>query len=911
MSELIQFALLGLGAGAAYSLLGHGVVQIYKSSGIVNFAQAAFAMFGAYSFYELRGAMPTWLAFVAATLLTMLLGLCAYYLTIRPLRRASSLSRTISTLGMLSILTAVGVLRYQSSVLPVPGLLPATPVHFGSVIVLQDRLWLTAIVVALTGLLFTFYKFTSFGRATSAVAENELSAAMLGWSTDVIAATNWAIGSALAAVAGIFIAPLAGLGVTELTLLIVPALAAAALGSFQSFPVTLLGGLLIGVLQSETNNYVQQAGWSDAVPFVVIMLVLTVRGRGLPLRSHITDRLAALGTGRVPLLPAIVMTGVAIALVNVISVNWVNDVIVSVVWAVMILSIVLLTGYTGQISLAQFSLGGIGALLAARLVAAGFPFVIAIILAVAATVLAGGLLGLPALRTRGVNLAVVTLGLGAALEAVLYGSPQYMGGADGTPVGPQSLFGIPIDGVFEPRTYAVVGIIVLLACALVVSNIRRGAVGRRLIAVRANERAAAALGIGVTSAKLYAFAVAAGIAAVAGILDAFRSYVVTYTDFSPVNSIAVLGLAVVGGVAYVAGAPIGSLLAVGGVATIVGTAIFGQDQGELLALIGGAGLILTLVLNPDGLAHNLSGSLARFSSRRFSSRRKRLPARSAWDLGASIATTRVPPRPLEIRHVTVRFGGVVALSNVSLDVRPGEIAGLIGPNGAGKTTLIDSVTGFVRAEKAGSITLDGRRIDRLPPYRRAQAGLSRSFQSLELFDDVTVLDNLRTACEPRLSWRWIADLVWPRNAPLTPVARAAVREFGLDTCLEDRPENLSHGRRRLVAIARALAAGPSVLMLDEPAAGLDQHESAELARLIRRLADEWGIGILIIEHDMALVMSICDHVTVLDFGKVIASGSPAQIRSDPDVIAAYLGQGAAVPVGERGIESAEAQTADE
>jgi ABC-type branched-subunit amino acid transport system ATPase component/branched-subunit amino acid ABC-type transport system permease component len=893
MTELIQFALLGLGAGAAYTLLGHGIVQIYKSSGIVNFAQAAFAMFGAYAFYQLRGAMPTALAFVAATLLTVALGVATFYLTMRPLRQASPLSRTISTLGILSILTAVGVMRYQSNVQPVAGLLPATTVHFGSVIVPQDRLWLTLIVIALTALLFAVYRFTSFGRATSAVAENELSAALLGWSTDLIACANWAIGAALAAIAGIFIGPLAGISVTGLTLLIVPALAAAALGSFQSFPVTLLGGLIIGILQSETSNYVHQAGWPDAVPFVVIMLVLTVRGRGLPLRSHVTDRLGALGTGRVRVVPALVATGVAIALVNVVSVDWVNDAIVSIVWAVMILSIVLLTGFAGQLSLAQFSLGGIGALIAARLVTAHFPFVLAAILAVAATVLVGALLGLPALRTRGVNLAVVTLGLGAAVESVLYSSPTYMDGADGTQIGPQSLFGIPIDGIFAPRTYAVLSIVILMLCSLVVANVRRGSVGRRLIAVRTNERAAAALGIGVTSAKLYAFGVAAAIAAIAGIMDAFRAYTVTYSDFSPVNSIAVMALAVVGGVAYIVGAPIGSLLAVGGIGTIVGTAIFGANQGELLALIGGAGLILTLILNPDGLARNSSASLARLGTR---ARRSQAQAPETAEV---LVTTRVTPRSLEIQDVTVRFGGVIALRNVGLEVHPGEIAGLIGPNGAGKSTLIDSVTGFVRTDKGSAITLDGRRIDRLPAHRRARAGLSRSFQSLELFDDVTVLDNLRTACEPRVSWRWVTDLVWPRNRPLTPVALAAVREFGLEPHLHDQPENLSYGRRRLVAIARALAAGPSVLLLDEPAAGLDQHESAELGRLIRKLADEWGIGILIIEHDMAVVMAICDRVTVLDFGRVIASGSPTEIRQDPAVIAAYLGQAPAVLTDER------------
>ena len=242
-----------------------------------------------------------------------------------------------------------------------------------------------------------------------------------------------------------------------------------------------------------------------------------------------------------------------------------------------------------------------------------------------------------------------------------------------------------------------------------------------------------------------------------------------------------------------------------------------------------------------------------------------------------------------MRDLSVRFGGVVALDDVSLEVRPGEVLGLIGPNGAGKTTFIDAVTGFVVTDPASAITLDGASIDGWSPTRRARAGLGRSFQSLELFEDISVAENLLVACDEQDIARFGIDLVHPGRPTLSPVALAAVREFGLDADLDAMPDTLPHGRRRLVAIARAVAAAPAVLLLDEPAAGLAAVETEELGRLVRWLAHDVGLAVLLIEHDVGLVLSTCDRVAVLDFGRLIALGTPDVIAQDPNVVAAYLG----------------------
>ncbi len=265
----------------------------------------------------------------------------------------------------------------------------------------------------------------------------------------------------------------------------------------------------------------------------------------------------------------------------------------------------------------------------------------------------------------------------------------------------------------------------------------------------------------------------------------------------------------------------------------------------------------------------------------------RLPTRAVAPLPV-VEREPVAPKVLAVQHVGVHFGGVVAVDDVSLEVHPGEVLGLIGPNGAGKTTLIDVITGFTPPD-TGSVMLDATSTNRWSPRRRAREGIGRSFQSLELFEDLDVLDNLRAASDRRDPLAYLTDLVWPRSPPLSGTAVAAVREFGLERDLDRRPSELPYGQRRLVGIARAVATRPSVLLLDEPAAGLDEAETRELSELVVRLAKEWGLGILLVEHDVSLVMAVCDRIVALDFGKVIATGTPDEIRGNAAVIAAYLG----------------------
>lgn len=243
---------------------------------------------------------------------------------------------------------------------------------------------------------------------------------------------------------------------------------------------------------------------------------------------------------------------------------------------------------------------------------------------------------------------------------------------------------------------------------------------------------------------------------------------------------------------------------------------------------------------------------------------------------------------LRARDLTVTFGGVRALRDVDLDVESGEFVGLIGPNGAGKTTLIDTLTGFV-TPTSGTVELAGEEITTVAPAARAQRGLVRTFQSLELFEDLTVSDNLRVCAETPRWWDPLVDAVRPRRGDqVRERVEWALEVVGLGDVQSRRPSELSHGHRKLVAVARALALRPALVLLDEPAAGLDTSETVRLGQHLRALP-EHGISVMLVDHDMGLVLSTCDRVVVLDIGAVIATGPPDQIRTDQRVIDAYLG----------------------
>ncbi len=241
---------------------------------------------------------------------------------------------------------------------------------------------------------------------------------------------------------------------------------------------------------------------------------------------------------------------------------------------------------------------------------------------------------------------------------------------------------------------------------------------------------------------------------------------------------------------------------------------------------------------------------------------------------------------LTVDGLTVRYGGLTAVDGVSLTVEPGRLVGLIGPNGAGKTTLLDALTGFTPIS-GGTMRFGGTRLDRMAAHRRARSGLGRTWQSVELFDELTVAENLRVAAEPARWWSFLADAVRPVRRQADAVAEA-LAALDLGSVADRLPTELSHGQRKLVGVARALATRPFLVCLDEPAAGLDTGESARLGTQLRRLADA-GLGMLLVDHDMGLVLGTCDLVYVLEFGKIIARGTPEEIRSDERVITAYLG----------------------
>lgn len=631
MTEPLHFLLLGLASGAVYAALGISLVTVYKGTGVLNIAVGAMAAFPAFVYDELRrtgdlvlplgplGRIPTGgprgtlVSLALALAVAALLGALIYLLVFKPLRGAPPLVRIVASVGVMLVLQALILVQFGSQTRSVAPLLPSGPVSVVGTTVPSDRIWLAVVVTLMTILLAAALRWTRIGLALRAAAESEKGAVLIGLSPDRLAITAWTVGSVVAALFAILVAPVTGLNGAILTLLVVPALAAALLGGLQRLGMTLGAGLAIGILQAEMS-WLQTLAWypewartgvKEGLPFLVIVVVLFVAGDRIPSRgTMLARRLPAAPEARHPGRTALIAGVAAIGVLALLPGGYRFAMMTSLAMALLALSLVVLTGFVGQVSLAQAAFAGIAGFTLSRLATdLGIGFPTAPILAALAAGAIGLIAGLPALRIRGDHLAIATLAAAMAAEQFLFKNPALVGGMGGNPVPNPTIggvdLGVRLDGEFPRMAFAVLLVVVLAGAGWAVANLRSSRTGQRMLAVRSNERAAAAVGIDVARTKLTAFVISALIAGLGGAMLGYLRGTLSVESFSVFVSLQLLALAYLGGITTVSGAIVAGMLAPGGLLFVV------VDRnialGQYYLLLSGVGLVVTAILNPEGI----------------------------------------------------------------------------------------------------------------------------------------------------------------------------------------------------------------------------------------------------------------------------------------------------------------------
>jgi len=688
VSNFLFALLLGVGTGAVYAILAVGLVIAYRGSGVINFAQGAIAMYTARTFSRLRaepgtdGAgemflpwvdiIPEWgwlramhlnnlpvritigsdqavstpVAMAISLALAATLGLLAHFVVFRPLRNASPLSKVIASVGVMIYLIALSRLHFgtklegdlgwgpfQRSQDPVENFL-GLGLNFP-----KASLWLFVAAVTVAAVVWTLIRFTRFGLAARAVDENERGMALLGYSADRIAAVTWLLSAVLSGIAGIVF-----VGITQapnMTLFVVPALGAALFGNLTSIPVAAAGGIAIAMMQSGGVWLAGRDAWPEwapapgvrqFVPLLIVVVLLFWRGDRLPVRGVLNSR----GEPRAPVPDNPVRTmaiGAGLVVFILLFAGWKieSGLTTTLVAGIFMLSLVVLVGFLGQISLAQWSIAGLAAFTMIRLAADGnkirefdlvaktgpnWPDLLAAAGGIAAAVVAGLIIALPAVRVRGLQLAVITIAAVIALEDLVLGNDVLMGAGAATnnPVPKPELFGQYVGaqkliegesfgiGTSDNPAYTILVLFAAIACGLAVAFLRRGATGRRFLAVRANERAAAAAGINVARVKLLGFGISSGLAGIAGVLFAYKLPALSASNFDLFGGLGLLAFAYIAGITTVPGAFVGGVLVSGGFLTALSASDAGSASARYSPLIGAAGLLIAARLaNGEGV----------------------------------------------------------------------------------------------------------------------------------------------------------------------------------------------------------------------------------------------------------------------------------------------------------------------
>jgi ABC-type branched-subunit amino acid transport system ATPase component/ABC-type branched-subunit amino acid transport system permease subunit len=912
MSIPAQIVVLGLVTGCVYALIGVGITVTYKVLRVLNLAHGQVAALASLivPVFAIKAGLPYGVAVLIALAVAAACSALTEIAVIRRLARSSRLVVLVATIGLAQLFGAIG------GFIPKSGLathLYPLPFHVsldvGSVHLATQYLLMLVVAPIAVGALALFLRRTTIGLAARAAADNSDAARLTGIPVRRISLTMWTVAGLLAGIAGVLIGPTQQVGTTTTLLgpdLLLRALAAAMIGGLTSLPTVAAAGVGLGVLEAVLGYNSTAPGIFDIALFAIVLASLFIRrdlraavrsvgdsegawslaGAMKPLPDWIR-RAANVRRFRAGVMAAVLAAATLIPLGMTNSGRVLAATVV--VLAIAGVSLVVLTGYAGQVSLGQFAFVELGALVAGRMYQLGYPLWMCLLYAVAAGGVAALVVGIPALRVRGLYLAVTTLAFAVAANSWL--TQQHWLVNDTSEQLPRPhWFGVNWSS--ELRYYWLC-LAVLVVVGAAVARLRRTGLGRALVGVRDNEIGAASLGVPPRRAKLTAFVLAGVIASGAGML--YGALLGGYADpniFLPQQSLALVAFVVLGGVTTVTGAVMGALFVYGlGYLLEPYFAGSGVDPAFLLSSVG---LLVAILAFPGGLAEPLMRLRDAIATRLAGDEPAHdTTARPQLDpmLGPTNAPTGTPA--IECHDVVVRYGGHTVLDRVSMRADHGEIVGLVGPNGAGKTTLFDVLSGHQHPD-AGRVLLSGSGVTLLRPEQRAQLKVARTFQQARLYPALTVREAVQLALECTERSEAVPSLL--ALPPSMAAERAKGRRadeliglMGLGRYADTLVAELSTGTRRLVEIATAVALQPTVLLLDEPTAGVAQREVEAFAAVLVDVRAHLDATVVLIEHDLPLVTSVADRMYVLAAGVVLAEGTPKKVTADPAVIAAYLG----------------------
>ncbi len=901
-----QLLFNGLVTGLVFGLLAMGIVLVYRSTRVINIAVANMGlpasvlmaiMVVVYDF-------PYWIALLIAMVIGTLVGAIVELTIIRRLFHAPRVILLVATIGIAQLMQAI-VSSYPD--IDVEGR-PRYPVPVGSrwddvagLRISGPQVTILVIVPLLAIALGWLMNRTLFGKTVQASAANADLARTSGISPRLVSTAVWTIAGLLATISALLlsgqqgsIAGFSSLGPNTLA----RALAAAVLAGMVSFRRALAAGVLIGMVQALVQfNYLDAAGLFDFLLFIGVAIAVYLQAKSddesatfsfAPKSNPIPEVLQGVWWVRNLQRIAAIALFTCAALVPFFFDTPSKLIVYStiVVYAICALSVTVVSGWAGQLSLGQMALAGLGAFSSAALVRAGLPFVVAILGGAACSAASAAVVGAGALRVRGLFLAVVTFTFGLAANQYLFRTELLSDGNRGAvPFKRGDLLAWSLD---TERAYFWFVLALLAICLLTVATLRNSGVGRSIIAVRDNPESAAAYTVNPTRTRLMSFALSGAIAGLGGgaLGSLLQQIPLQGRFFQPFESLRIVSMAVIGGLGSVIGPVFGALW-------VEGLRGLFPDNELVPLFTSSIGLLILLLYFPGGLVQ--IGFAARDALFRWLAAR-RPTLHTSRDDTVVVATreraTERKPATLAARDIAVTFGGNRAVDGASIHVDDGEIVGLIGTNGAGKSTLMNAIGGFVPT--AGEVRLLGEEIGRRPAHQRAKAGLGRTFQAATLFPELTVLETVKVALESQSRTSLLGTSLHAppaRRAERAKTARAheLIDFLGLGRYASVHVSELSTGTRRIVELANLLALEARVLCLDEPTAGIAQRETEAFGPLLVRIREELDASILIIEHDMPMIMSISDRVYCLDQGAVIAQGTPDEVRNDPLVITTYLG----------------------